>query len=119
MKIYKQPRVPGFRCTDGIGRVYFVPCEKVRADYIAYLIQADNLTRKQAVAMADAEKEFLSTWFYEQFIWSEVRRDGVLIKGPSAKLVKNAIDFYLSECDHAPGHHCEEVGFKVKQGGQQ
>lgn len=119
MKIYKQPKGPGFRCTDGIGRVYFVPCEKVRADYIAYLIQADNFTRKEAVATADAEKEFLSTWFCEQFIWGEVRRDGVLIKGPSAKLVKNAIDFYLNACDGSPGDHCEAVGFKVKQGGQQ
>ena len=63
------------------GRVWHVPLEKVRLDIAKFYRQADDIplpeAKLRAAKLADSD---LETWFAQQYIWSEVVRDGVLRK---------------------------------------
>jgi len=63
------------------GRVWHVPLQKVREDIALYYKEADKLSLAAAKEKASTlSDEDLETWFREQYIWSEVVRDGVLKK---------------------------------------
>lgn len=79
-----------FRVKSPCGRAYEVPMIKVRDDYVQFLMDADNLSRKEALQRFEFRD--LESWFYEQFRWEEIERYGKLVKNPSPKQIKEALD---------------------------
>jgi hypothetical protein len=97
------------------GRVWHVPLEKVREDIACYYKEADKLSlavaKEKASTLSDDD---LETWFREQYIWSEVVRDGVLKKDLSdaayIKLGKQMADQLRGEA----GFHSWEKATSIK-----
>ena len=79
-----------FRVKSPCGRAYEVPMLKVRDDYVQFLMDQDGLSRKEA--LQKFEFSDLESWFYEQFNWDDIERHGKLIKNPSPKQIKEALD---------------------------
>lgn len=80
----------GFRVDSPCGRSYEVPLAKVRDDYARFLMENDGVTRAEALEKCD--RDTLETWFCEQFDWSDVERYGRVVKNPSARQIKEALD---------------------------
>ncbi|KWU26402.1 hypothetical protein [Burkholderia cenocepacia] len=93
---------PGFEVRAPCGRTYFVPLAKVRADYADFLVQADQLSEAAALEKAKENESFLSTWFSEQFDWSDVERNGRVVSEASPEQVKRALDFLRDYVSSAP-----------------
>lgn len=90
-----------FRVNSPCGRAYEVPMIKVRDDYVQFLMDQDGLSRKEA--LQKFEFSDLESWFYEQFRWEEIERYGKLIKKPSQKQIKEALDHMR---DSSPSNNC-------------
>lgn len=77
MKLKPYPNEKGWIINSNCGRVWFLPYQKVEQDYINYLVDEDGLDCKEALTYVHGKD--VSFWFYEQYIWSEVDRDGILL----------------------------------------
>lgn len=53
---------------DAAGRTWRVPESAVRNDYIEFLVQADNISRKDAEARTDKDQSWKEYWWNEQVI---------------------------------------------------
>ena len=100
----------GFRIASPCGRTYEVPLTKVRDDYAKYLMESDGITRAQALAQCD--RETLETWFMEQFDWSDVERYGRVVKNPSPRQIREALD--LMRGNDSPGNFADLKVFPEK-----
>jgi len=87
----------GYKIKAPCGRVYFVPLEKVRADYAAYC----NEEGEDDPAIKESD---VHTWFHDNYTWEEVERDGFMTDFSSQEEVKAALDLVRDEaspCDCA------------------
>ncbi len=104
------PKEKGWVIRGTCDRVWFLPYSKVVQDYKNYLIQAGNLTEEQADSQIGDED--ISFWFYEQYIWSEVERDAILLTKPVPKKYKKFLDFYRDYDSSEPWQDASRVKFK-------
>lgn len=86
--------------TSPCGRVWHVPLLKVREDYARFLVEADGLSME--AAMEKSTPKFAPTWFAEQYIWTEVERDGVLAREADAAQVTAALNFLRNNSSSGP-----------------
>jgi len=103
------PNEKGWIIKGACGRVWFLPYSAVVQDYKNFLIESDNLTEDEADQQI--ANEDISFWFYEQYIWSEVERDGKLLTKPVPKKYKKFLDFYRDH-DSSPWDDASRVNFK-------
>lgn len=101
--------VDGFESKSPCGRVYFVPIAAVRTDYATFLSQQDGISMDRAYAKADENKDFLETWFCEQFNWDDMSKVGTLIKQPTEKEVVTALDFLRGYAGGGPSSDYKRV----------
>lgn len=106
MQIHKEK---GWVIRGTCDRVWFLPYSKVVQDYKNYLIEADDLTGEQAEEQIGDED--ISFWFYEQYIWSEVERDAILLTKPVPKKYKKFLDFYRDYTSSGPCQDTDMVNF--------
>jgi hypothetical protein len=86
-------KIAGYLVRDNCKREWFVPVAAVRADYIAFLMDADDLAEERATEIADATPDFLDTWFSEQCnAWRDVEDMGILVKDSTLFKTKKALD---------------------------
>ena len=83
----KQYRVEG-----ACGREWVVPLQAVMNDYIHFLETNDNITRKEAIRRTDIND--ITSWFHEQFNWSDVEKYGKMVKEASQKTIEDALNIY-------------------------
>jgi hypothetical protein len=79
-----------YRVESPCGRAWDVPMRRVMNDYIAFLIENDGVTRRQALETMDASQ--VESWFHEQYEWQDVERDGRLVQQPTAQQIIDALD---------------------------
>ena len=73
-------------------RVWFLTYEKVEQDYINYLTEQEGYDCKEALTYVhDTDVSF---WLYEQYIWSEVDRDGILLTPRVPKKYVKFLDYW-------------------------
>ena len=91
----------GFYVYDaGSARAWFVPMEKVRDDYAAFVMTADKLSREEALQYVDAQGVRAQiTWFGEQYNWLDVATDG----RPLHVLQNDATESVLASVRNASG----------------
>lgn len=104
------PKEKGWVIRGACGRVWFLPYSKVVQDYKNFIIEYDGLTEEQADKQI--ENEDISFWFYEQYIWSEVERDAILLTKPVPKKYKKFLDFYRDYDSSEPLQDASRVNFK-------
>lgn len=84
---------PGFLVSSPCERQWFVPFVAVAGDYADFLVQADGLSRADALAKVRLNLEFVPTWFYEQCAsWADVERLGRLTQRSTLFKTKSALD---------------------------
>ena len=91
MKLKPIPNEKGWIIRSPCDRVWFLPYEKVVTDYVNFLKEADNLSEEDARKKVNHD---VSYWFYEQYIWTEVDRDGILLTPRVPKKYVKFLDFY-------------------------
>ena len=104
------PNEKGWVIRGSCERVWFLPYTAVVQDYKNYLMDADGITSEQADEQIGGED--ISFWFYEQYIWSEVERDGKLLTKPVPKKYKKFLDFYRDYDSSEPWQDASRVNFK-------
>lgn len=104
------PDEKGWVIKGNCDRVWFLPYSAVVRDYKNYLIEADGITEEQAEAQTAGED--ISFWFYDQYIWAEVERDGKLLTKPVPKKYKKFLDFYRDSGYSEPWLNASRVNFK-------
>lgn len=92
------------------GRTWEIQASQVRDDYADFLKREDGLSEDAAKAQADADPNFLETWFCEQWSWQDVETFGTLVKEASAQEVKSALDYFRNNAGQAPAE-----GYTMKQ----
>ncbi len=89
----ERPVMPGYLVRGACGREWFVPLERVRDDYVDFLMTADKLAIEDAMTKANEDRDFWHTWFYEQcYEWADIERLGRLVKTSSLFKTKAALD---------------------------
>lgn len=89
----ERPVMPGYLVRGACGREWFVPLERVRDDYVDFLMTADKLTLPTAIQKANENRDFWHTWFYEQcYEWADIERLGWLVKASTLFKTKAALD---------------------------
>jgi hypothetical protein len=78
--------IKGYKIKAPCGRIYYVPIEKVHADYATYCAQEGDGT-------PEMREDEIHTWFHDNYTWEEVERDGEVIGFASAAQVKTALDY--------------------------
>lgn len=89
-------------------QVWFLPYSAVEQDYINFLMDNDRIS--EARARKRAESYCQGYWFYEQYIWEEVRRDGILLTPKVPQKYREYLDFWMDFCEESPGSNSETVG---------
>lgn len=88
-------------------RVWFLAYEKVEQDYINYLTEQEGYDCKDALTYVhDTDVSF---WLYEQYIWSEVERDGILLAPRAPKKYVKFLDYWRGEYNVT--NDCKEVNW--------
>ena len=90
-------------------RVWFLAYEKVVQDYINWRMEADGLTEVQAKVFTECCD--MSFWLYEQYIWSEVDRDCILLTSRVPKKYIKFLDCWREECNVT--NDCKEVNWNA------
>lgn len=101
---------PGFSVKSPCGRVWFVPLEQVREDYAQFLQQADGLSQSEARARVAKNEEFVPTWFYEQFDWSDVASRGQLVVQANPADIERALNFLRDNAEVSPASGAQAFG---------
>jgi hypothetical protein len=104
------PKEKGWVIKGACDRIWFLPYSKVVQDYKNYLMDADEITSEQADLQIGDED--ISFWFYEQYIWTEVERDAILLTKPVPKKYKKFLDFYRDYDSSEPWQGAARVNFK-------
>lgn len=104
------PKEKGWVIRGTCDRVWFLPYSKVVQDYKNFIMEYDGLTEEQADERIGDED--ISFWFYEQYIWSEVERDAILLTKPVPKKYKKFLDFYRDYDSSEPWQDASRVNFK-------
>ena len=104
------PKEKGWIIRSACERIWFLPYTAVVQDYKNYLMEQDSLTSEEADEQIDAED--ISFWFCEQYIWSEVERDAILLTKPVPKKYKKFLDFYRDYDPSEPWQDANRVNFK-------
>ena len=101
--------VRGFEAPSPCGRTWFVPLSAVREDYAQFLVDADGVSYEEArQKIEEYGEDTLTTWFYEQFDWSDVERYGTLTGAPSMQQVIAALNLYRTWVGWGPANNCVE-----------
>lgn len=103
------PNEKGWVIRSTCERIWFLPYTAVVLDYKNYLTQQEGLTSEEADAQIGSED--VSFWFYEQYIWPEVERDGKLLTKPVPKKYKKFLDFYRDYTSSGPCQDTDMVNF--------
>lgn len=72
------------------GRTYEVPLRKVLNDYVDFRLQADGDSRAKVIS--EISPSDVEVWFYEQYNWQDVERDGKIVGHPTAAQVEEALN---------------------------
>ena len=104
------PNEKGWVIRSACERVWFLPYVAVVQDYKNFIMDYDGLTSEEADEQIDAED--ISFWFYEQYIWSEVERDAILLTKPVPKKYKKFLGFYRDYDSSEPWQDANRVNFK-------
>ena len=104
------PKEKGWIIRGTCDRIWFLPYSKVVQDYKNFIMECGRLTEEQADLQI--ENEDISFWFYEQYIWSEVERDAILLTKPVPKKYKKFLDFYRDYDSSEPWQDASRVNFK-------
>lgn len=104
------PKEKGWVIRGNCDRIWFLPYSKVVQDYKNFLMEYDGLTSEQADSHIGDED--ISFWFYEQYIWTEVERDSVILTKPVPKKYKKFLDFYRDYDNSEPWQDASRVNFK-------
>lgn len=106
----KIPNEKGWVIKGTCDRIWFLPYSKVVQDYKNFIMECGRLTEEQSDLQI--ENEDISFWFYEQYIWSEVERDAILLTKPVPKKYKKFLDFYRDYDSSEPWQDASRVNFK-------
>lgn len=79
-----------FRIQSPCGRAYEVPLDQVAEDYVRFLVDADGISRTEALGRVT--QDAVESWFREQFSWGDVERYGRKTKDASRAQVIAALD---------------------------
>lgn len=109
MKLKPVPIEKGWIIKSLCDRVWFLPYAKVEQDYINFLVDADGMTCQEALTFVRGEDA--SFWLYEQYIWSEVDRDGILLTPRVPKKYVKFLDYWRNE--YSVTNECEEVNWNA------
>lgn len=101
------PKQKGWVIRGTCDRVWFLPYSKVVQDYKNFIMECADLTEEQVDEQI--RDEDISFWFYEQYIWSEVERDAILLTKP---VPKKFLDFYRDYDSSEPWQDAARVNFK-------
>lgn len=90
-----------YTMVDTLGRVFHIPFEAVRNDYLEFLMDVDSLEREEAEAQLKSKEDegfaTIETWYDEQFDLRDALRLGTLVPGTDAYAAEIAIEFYMSQ----------------------
>ena len=104
------PKEKGWVIKGACDRIWFLPYSKVVQDYKNFIVEYDGLSEEKANDQIGDED--ISFWFYEQYIWTEVERDAILLTKPVPKNYKKFLDFYRDYDSSEPWQDAARVNFK-------
>ena len=84
---------PGFLVSSRCGRQWFVSLDAVGKDLADFYVQHDKLSPQEAALKVLEQKDFLPTWFAEQFnYWESIEMLGKLVTKSTLFKTKAALD---------------------------
>ena len=90
-------RTHAFTVPSPCGRAWEVPMRKVFQDYLRYRKEADN--EGSAIVEEGLTVDDLTSWFYDQYSWDDVERDGRQVRQPTPRQIQDALDLMRSRND--------------------
>lgn len=91
----------GWTIKSPCGRGYHVSREVVVQDYVDFIVQADGLSKEDALVYAEKHCD-PDVWFREQFDWQDVMWLGRCVGHASPEDISKALDFVRANSGYSP-----------------